>query len=171
MGIDAVVLHGGLGTTSEALQAKLPTIVTGVLLLDQRFWGSRCKKMGVGPFGVHVDDFPEVCVEDVDRAFAENSVWKQNASKIGSLLLDEAGDDPSGVKRNVECVVTMSEVAKPYHYSQQEDLSVATPMRSVAKKLLMESLESMKSSTKSLTNKSTSDEDGLRLDDVYVEVQ
>ena len=35
--VDAVVLHGGLGTTFETLQAKVPTIVTGLLLLGQQF--------------------------------------------------------------------------------------------------------------------------------------
>ena len=164
--IDAVVLHGGLGTTSEAIMAKLPTIVTGVLLLDQRFWGSRCKKMGVGPFGVHIDDFPDVCVENIDKALASNSIWKQNASKIGSLLLDEAGDDSSGVKKNVECVVKMSELAKLYHYSQEEDLSVAMSRRSVAKKLFKKGLESLKESS---GKKDKYNEDELALDEVYVE--
>mmetsp|Transcript_30357 Transcript_30357/g.64028 ORF Transcript_30357/g.64028 Transcript_30357/m.64028 type:complete len:617 (-) Transcript_30357:134-1984(-) len=168
--VDAVVLHGGLGTTSEALQAKLPTIVTGVMLLDQRFWGSRCKKMGVGPFGVHVDDFPDVCVENVDRALAENSIWKENASRIGSLLLEEAGDDPSGVKRNVDCVVEMSEVAKPYRYSQSEDSSVATRRRSVAKQLLKESIQSLRKDVRDWDKIDVQmDEDDLFSDEVYVE--
>lgn len=167
---DAVVLHGGLGTTSEALVAKLPTIVTGVLLLDQRFWGSRCREMGVGPFGVHVDDFPDVCVEYVDRALRENSAWKENAARIGALLLEQAGDDPSGVKKNVECVAKMSEVAKPYHYSRKEDASEAISKRGVAKKLLKLHLDSFKGHIKKKEEKSDKNEkDKLGLGEVYVE--
>lgn len=142
--VDAVVLHGGLGTTSEVLQAKLPAIVTGVLLLDQRFWGSRCKEMEVGPFGVHVDDFPDVCVEYVNKALEDGSVWRENASKIGSMLIEEAGDDPSGVRRNVECVVRMSELAKPYFYRRDDDNSEVMSTSTVGKLLLQEAVESLK---------------------------
>ena len=37
--VDAFVVHGGLGTTVEALRMKKPVAVTGTLLMDQRFWG------------------------------------------------------------------------------------------------------------------------------------
>lgn len=45
-----IVMHvvGGLGTTAEALKCGIPVIVTGVLLMDQRFWGCRCFELGVG---------------------------------------------------------------------------------------------------------------------------
>ena len=75
---------------SKALQANPPTIVTRVLLLDQRFWGSRCKTMGVGPFGVHVNDFPNACVGTIDQALTEGSEWQRNAKDIGTQLLEEA---------------------------------------------------------------------------------
>lgn len=161
--VDAVVLHGGLGTTSEALQAKVPAIVTGVLLLDQRFWGSRCKEMGVGPFGVHVDDFPDVCVEYVDKALEDGSAWRENASKIGSILIEQAGDDPSGVRRNVECVVRMSERAKPYYYHRAQDDSVQMSTVDVGKQLLKESLEGLRK------EKQEQDKDTLCSDEVYVQ--
>jgi len=115
--VDAIVLHGGLGTTSEALQAQIPAIVTGVLLLDQRFWGMRCCEMGVGPFGSHIDDFPNYCVEYVDKALEDGSEWKENAQKIGSAMAKEAMEDPSGVQRNVDCVMEMAKDAKPYWFT------------------------------------------------------
>jgi UDP:flavonoid glycosyltransferase YjiC (YdhE family) len=33
--MDAFVVHGGLGTTVEALRMKKPVAVTGILLMDQ----------------------------------------------------------------------------------------------------------------------------------------
>ena len=114
--VDTVVLHGGLGTTSEALQAEVPAIVTGVLLLDQRFWGARCSQLNVGPFGTHIDDFPDVCVQYVDKALAEDSEWCINAKGLGQMMKEQSFEDPSGVKRNAECVVRMSKKAMPYIY-------------------------------------------------------
>ena len=89
--------------------------------------------MGVGPFGAHIDNFPDVCVETIGRSLEEGLTGKQNASEIGARLLEEAGGDPSGTKRNVECVVKMSESTKPYQYSQEEDESAVMRRRSVAK--------------------------------------
>merc|ERR1711971_925947 len=40
--MDCFIIHGGLGTTVEALRMKKPCCVTGPLLLDQRFWGGVC---------------------------------------------------------------------------------------------------------------------------------
>ena len=44
-------LTGGLGTTAEALKAGTGIIVTGVLLMDQRFWGKRSCMLAVGGQG------------------------------------------------------------------------------------------------------------------------
>eukprot|EP00548_Thalassiothrix_antarctica_P019250 CAMPEP_0194188208 /NCGR_PEP_ID=MMETSP0154-20130528/54107_1 /TAXON_ID=1049557 /ORGANISM="Thalassiothrix antarctica, Strain L6-D1" /LENGTH=759 /DNA_ID=CAMNT_0038908475 /DNA_START=32 /DNA_END=2311 /DNA_ORIENTATION=- len=118
--VDTIVLHGGLGTTSEVIQAKVPAIVTGVLLLDQRFWGMRCSKLGVGPYGLHIQDFPNSCVEYVDKALAEDSDWKANAIRVGTQLSEEAKDDPSGVKRNVDAIARLSTDAKPYWYEAKD---------------------------------------------------
>lgn len=55
--IDCFIVHGGLGTTVEALRMKKPCTVTGPLLLDQRFWGKLCHQKGVGTDMVHIDQF------------------------------------------------------------------------------------------------------------------
>jgi sterol 3beta-glucosyltransferase len=51
----AAVHHGGAGTTHEGLRAGLPTVVCPVFG-DQRFWGARCRALGVGG----VLPFPEI---------------------------------------------------------------------------------------------------------------
>merc|ERR1712183_640832 len=78
--MDVFIVHGGLGTTVEALRMKKPTTVTGPLLMDQRFWGDVCYKKGVGMPATHVDNFDKICVEFVNNA------------------LDP--DDPKGLQKN-----------------------------------------------------------------------
>ncbi|CAE8637535.1 unnamed protein product, partial [Polarella glacialis] len=46
--VDAAILHGGLGVTSEALIAGLPVVTSGILLMDQRYWAARLFELGCG---------------------------------------------------------------------------------------------------------------------------
>ena len=94
--IDAFVVHGGLGTTVEALRTRKPVAVTGILLMDQRFWGDVVHQLGVGPEPVHVDAFYHTCVKYIDGALDPASAWAQAA---GRLQMGEAGDD--GIESNV----------------------------------------------------------------------
>jgi sterol 3beta-glucosyltransferase len=43
----AAVHHGGAGTTHTSLAAGTPTLICSVAF-DQPFWGSRCRRLGVG---------------------------------------------------------------------------------------------------------------------------
>jgi sterol 3beta-glucosyltransferase len=43
----AAVHHGGAGTTHASLAAGTPTLICSVFF-DQSFWGSRCRRLGVG---------------------------------------------------------------------------------------------------------------------------
>merc|ERR1711920_628925 len=66
--VDCFIVHGGLGTTVEALRKGKPCVVTGPLLLDQRFWASVCTEKDVGPSAVHIDQFEDSCVDFVNGA-------------------------------------------------------------------------------------------------------
>ncbi|CAE7744239.1 UGT80A2 [Symbiodinium necroappetens] len=66
--MDCFVVHGGLGTTVEALRTRKPCCVTGPLLMDQRFWGYVCHEKGVGPKPVFIADFEKHCVDFVNNA-------------------------------------------------------------------------------------------------------
>jgi len=95
--MDAFIIHGGLGTTVEALRMHKPIAVSGVLLMDQRFWGKVCHDQGVGPPPAHIDDFDRTCVEFVDKALAPDSEWTANAKK------KEWGEESEdGVAANVD---------------------------------------------------------------------
>merc|ERR1712232_777064 len=70
--VDCFIIHGGLGTTVEALRTGKPLVTSGPLLLDQRFWGSVCFRKGIGPEPVHIDDFEKVCVDFCNGALDPN---------------------------------------------------------------------------------------------------
>jgi len=98
--VDCFVVHGGLGTTVEALRTRKPCCVTGPLLFDQRFWGGVCAQKGVGPEPVHIDDFEASCVAFANGALdpADPNGWQQSAKKH-----DWGHESNDGVRANVEC--------------------------------------------------------------------
>lgn len=94
--IDAFVVHGGLGTTVEALRMKKPVAVTGILLFDQRFWGFVCAEKGVGPMPVHVEKFKAIATAWVDAALDPSS---DHCAKAATLEFGDEAED--GVSANV----------------------------------------------------------------------
>lgn len=135
--VDCIIMHGGLGTTAEALRAAKPTITTGVLLMDQRFWGQRVHDLGVGPPPVHISDFIGVCAEFVDKALVPSdesshfTEWQQNAMAIAPKI---QGLTPDGVRENVQEVVRLAALAKPIRitnskttFCEEDDCSNPTP--------------------------------------------
>eukprot|EP00924_Labyrinthula_sp_SR-Ha-C_P004522 maker-scaffold_1-snap-gene-3.1-mRNA-1 protein AED:0.01 eAED:0.01 QI:0/1/0.75/1/1/1/4/29/813 len=123
--VDCVIHHGGLGTTSEVILSGNPSIVTGVLLFDQRFWGLRCQKLGIGPYPVHINRFPSVCVEYVSEAVSPGAKWKRSVVKLQQKVLAKLQtkhEIHDGVRENVEQVENMLPKAKVYRYEKPETL-------------------------------------------------
>jgi len=102
--MDLFVVHGGLGTTVEALRMKKPIAVTGILLMDQRWWGKAVERFGVGPGPTHITDFSKICVEFVDKALAPGSEWQATAE---TLDWGDVHDD--GVTTNVDAFAKLLE--------------------------------------------------------------
>jgi len=100
--LDGFIVHGGLGTTVEALRMHKPVAVSGLLLMDQRFWGSVCAAQGVGPEPTHIDEFPETCVDFIDRALADDS---ELLAKAESLTWGNETED--GVAINIQAFVRL----------------------------------------------------------------
>lgn len=96
--IDAFIVHGGLGTTVEALRMKKPCVVTGPLLMDQRFWGTCCSHYGVGPEPQHIAQFEHHCVPFVEGALdpLDPMGWQSAAAQLD---MGDVTDD--GVEINV----------------------------------------------------------------------
>ena len=106
--IDAFVVHGGLGTTVEALRTGKPVAVSGCLLFDQRFWGRVCAEYGVGPKTAHIRDLHRSCVPFIDQALDEGSSYVTTAK---TLTWGDPADD--GVKSNVDCMRALLEAGVP----------------------------------------------------------
>lgn len=115
--IDAAILHGGLGVTSEALMAGIPVITSGILLMDQRYWAARMHQLGCGSEGLPVDellrparlgDTKSLIVEVMEQALAGDpngsEGWRARARKLKKQLLDYTGDDIDGIRGNAEAV-------------------------------------------------------------------
>eukprot|EP00928_Gymnodinium_smaydae_P061470 TRINITY_DN45533_c0_g1_i1.p1 TRINITY_DN45533_c0_g1~~TRINITY_DN45533_c0_g1_i1.p1 ORF type:complete len:804 (-),score=160.15 TRINITY_DN45533_c0_g1_i1:278-2491(-) len=104
--MDAFIVHGGLGTTVEALRTQKPVCVTGPLLLDQRFWGDVCAKKGVGPEPVHIDQFEDSCADFIRGALgpSDPNGWQRNALQHN---WGDVADD--GVRANVARIAELLE--------------------------------------------------------------
>ncbi|CAK8986148.1 Transmembrane protein 65 [Durusdinium trenchii] len=114
----AIVTHGGLGATGEALIAGVPVIVTGVLLFDQRFWGRRCHMLGVGPAPLHISSFASKCTDLVNRAVAPESDWAKNAKRKRQQIVQSLEADPTGTELSAACVHAMSRIAPVFQHGK-----------------------------------------------------
>ena len=143
------MIHGGLGTTAEAIKAGKPCIVTGVLLMDQRFWGQRVYEMGVGPPPLSIRSFAKSCSKLVAEALSDGSAWAKTAAEKKRELMEEeaarlmrpatsnsasagagasAGgsadrheDSGDGVQANVEKLLAAIESAPPWSQPMRGD--------------------------------------------------
>lgn len=98
--VDAVVHHGGAGTTALALRAGLPQVVVPSAL-DQPFWAQRLHALGVAPAPV-----PRKTLT-ADRLVAALSVddveMRRRAHELGALI--EAEDGTGTAVRIIEDMV------------------------------------------------------------------
>lgn len=62
-------------------------ITTGVLLMDQRFWGQRLHEMGIGPPPIHISNFHSCCVDYVNQALHPESPWRSQAKKVAIEII------------------------------------------------------------------------------------
>jgi UDP:flavonoid glycosyltransferase YjiC (YdhE family) len=90
--MSAVIHHGGSGTTGFALWAGVPNLAVP-FLFDQKFWGERVEKLGVGPKPI---PFRKLTVrnlaEAIDRMSGDAQMI-QNAQDLGKKIQAESGLD------------------------------------------------------------------------------
>lgn len=116
--LDTVILHGGLGVTSEAMIAGIPIITSGILLFDQRYWAARAAELGIGSAGVTMKRLfssakvgsQSLAVELMKQALLRNpdgnggGNWASNAQELKQKLEAASLGDADGIKRNAKAV-------------------------------------------------------------------
>jgi sterol 3beta-glucosyltransferase len=94
----ALVHHGGVGTTADALRAGVPSIIVP-FTADQPYWGQRVHQLGVGPPPIDHRMLTAERLAEAIRAAATDNAMRQRAADLGTRLRAE-----DGVARAVEII-------------------------------------------------------------------
>jgi UDP:flavonoid glycosyltransferase YjiC (YdhE family) len=88
--VDAVVHHGGAGTTGAGLRAGVPSVVVpfGV---DQPFWGSRVHAIGAGPRPLPRRGLTRDALAMALRQATGDPAMRAAAARIGTVIRAEDG--------------------------------------------------------------------------------
>jgi hypothetical protein len=88
--VDAIVHHGGAGTTAQAARAGKPSVVVP-FFGDQRFWGQRVHRAGGGPPPIPRRALTtERLVSAIDEALHDQRI-KERAALLGAQVRAERG--------------------------------------------------------------------------------
>lgn len=87
---DAVIHHGGCGTTHNVARAGKPQLLLP-LIIDQPYWAYQLKKLGVGPDPVRIVNVTEEELSKKIRRLVTDSGYKERAAEIGAQLRRENG--------------------------------------------------------------------------------
>lgn len=87
--VDAVVHHGGAGTTGAALKAGRPMAICP-FIGDQQFWARQVRELGVGPTILNKHTMDADAFARALRALDEGSV-KTRATELGKAIRAEDG--------------------------------------------------------------------------------
>jgi sterol 3beta-glucosyltransferase len=88
--MQAIVHHGGAGTTAASLRAGVPTIIIPHVA-DQRFWGERVARLGVGPQPVSRRHLSATKLAELLHAVGRNQDMQRKAQEVGAALRREHG--------------------------------------------------------------------------------
>ena len=101
---DAIIHHGGAGTTHSAARSGKPQMVTPIIL-DQHYWGHRVKELGLGPGSIKIKGVSGKLFEPQPSEHASegspleekvldlvtNPLYKEKAHSMGKLIQSEQG--------------------------------------------------------------------------------
>ena len=89
---DAVIHHGGSGTTHNVARFGKPQMIVPVFL-DQHYWGNRIHKLGIGPKMINSGKISKAALENEVRELLSNVSYKVNALKIAKGMAEENAID------------------------------------------------------------------------------
>jgi UDP:flavonoid glycosyltransferase YjiC (YdhE family) len=86
---DALIHHGGSGTTHSAARSGKPQMAVP-LIIDQFYYGSRAADLGVGPGSISIK-IGKTALKKKVLDLVNNPVYKKNAAVLGEQLRSEQG--------------------------------------------------------------------------------
>ena len=96
--VQAVVHHGGAGTTAVGLRAGVPSIIIP-FFADQPFWGQRVADLGVGPQPIPRKQLTVARLAEAIQTALHDSAMRQRAKALAAQIRAE-----NGVQRAVEII-------------------------------------------------------------------
>jgi UDP:flavonoid glycosyltransferase YjiC (YdhE family) len=87
---DAVIHHGGSGTSHSAARAGKPQMMVP-LIIDQFYWGYRVSELGIGPKSIKISRVSKKELKRKVLDLMNNPDYKKNAAALGKKVRSEKG--------------------------------------------------------------------------------
>jgi len=87
---DAVLHHGGAGTTHSVARAGKPQIIIP-LIADQHYWAYQVGLSKLGPSSIKIGKISEKLLQEKLHNLVTDSSFKQNAAEMGEKIRNENG--------------------------------------------------------------------------------
>ena len=87
---DAIIHHGGCGTTHSAARAGKPQLILPIIL-DQHYWGNRISDLETGPDRLKISKATYTRLEQRINDLINNDKYKKNAISLGEKIREEDG--------------------------------------------------------------------------------
>jgi UDP:flavonoid glycosyltransferase YjiC (YdhE family) len=88
--VDAIIHHGGSGTTHSAGRAGKPQLVLP-LIIDQFYWAHRVHELGVGPQWLNIGRVSKRELGNKVLDLVSNRAYREKAEALGALIRSENG--------------------------------------------------------------------------------
>jgi UDP:flavonoid glycosyltransferase YjiC (YdhE family) len=85
---DAIIHHGGVGTTHSAARSGRPQMITPILL-DQFYWSYRIQQLGIGPGSAAIKGISKKKLEQKVVDLVNNPSYKEKALEVKGLIQNE----------------------------------------------------------------------------------
>jgi len=87
---NAIIHHGGIGTTHSAARSGRPQMVVPIIL-DQFYWGHRVRELGISPGSVRIKGISKKQLEKKVVDLVNNPSYREKALEIKDLIQKEEG--------------------------------------------------------------------------------
>jgi hypothetical protein len=136
-------------------------LLVSLLTIKFRFWGQRLHDLRISPPPVHIQEFPGVCCDYVDKVLAKDSIYSLAAASFAEELRATFEDDPEGLTANLEAILALMEGLEPYNTQKKKSKGFLkkNPTRAILPKAFPSS-EAAKHNTNPLPWKQGSNIDG-----------